>query len=233
MANTKNYGLHIIDKKTEVLSSDRINENMVKVDDQMKVNENQIKILDDQVKNIDVVSGVRSVINERVNTDTTYPLNTLISGWVDTAKTAILNAIATLTNHVTACRDNTNNHITSQHTATKNTVNSARDNVNSTVNTARDNIKSHITSELGSPKVVKSVQRGWVGYDDPVYIENKYYKEYAISAVVPNKTMINLYSAEDDAPVCGMLIGTNQLRVFANGYSNKISKISWEVIEFY
>lgn len=103
----------------------------------------QIKILEGQFNNLDVSSDVEGVVNRRLNPDTSKPLSTLVSGWVDVAKTAILNAIAILTTHVTSARDNTNNHITSQHTATKNTVNAAR-----------DNIKSHVESTIsGSTQV--------------------------------------------------------------------------------
>lgn len=64
--------------------------------------------------NINVSSDVEEVVNRRVNTDISKPLNTLISGWIDTAKTAILNSISTLTSHVTSQHTTTKSHVTSQ-----------------------------------------------------------------------------------------------------------------------
>ena len=97
--------------------------------------EEKIKSIDQKITDIDVSSDVRQVINERVNANTSKPLNSLIHEWLTSAKTAILEAISTLTTHVT-----------NQHTATKN-------HVTSKVDAARDNIKSHITTATSGLKV--------------------------------------------------------------------------------
>lgn len=151
---TQNYGLEIIDKKTEVVSPDKINRNMVKLD--AELNKVQTK-----VEGIDVTTDVENVVNRRLNPDTSKPLSTLISEWITSAKTAILEGISTLTNHVTSQHTATKNHVSqergnTQQTITacrdqvQNTVNVARDNINATVNTARDNIKNHVTSAMSS-----------------------------------------------------------------------------------
>ncbi len=51
-----------------------------------------------------------------------------------------------------------------------------------------------LKSAVSNPKVVKSVQRGFIAADKADYIDSYYSKDYAISAVNPSKTMINLYS---------------------------------------
>lgn len=170
MPNTPNYNLHLIDKKTEVISPDPINENMIKVD-------TQIKILEGQVNNIDVSGDVRQVINERVNADTSKPLSTLISGWVDAAKTAILDGISTLTNHVTSQHTATKSHVTTKVDALpqksvwtdargakldnlNQSLSATQSNIQTTVNSAMDNIKSHV-----STAVVNAAEKVYVPSD--------------------------------------------------------------------
>lgn len=210
----------------------------------------QIKNLEGQIQNIDVSGDVRQVINERVNADTSKPLSTLISEWVNVAKTAILNSINGLpqksvwTDARGAKLDNLNQSMTTTQTnitsnADKNKegivnwTTSCRDNVNSTVNAARDNIKTHMTSLMASPKVVKSVQRGYIASVWCDLIDNMYSKDYSISTVNPSKTMINLYSQGDYCPISARLMNGNVLRIYSNTRSNEIQRVSWEVIEFY
>lgn len=242
-------------KQTDFYNVDDFNVNMDKIDEQIKVNtdeveknSNQIKILEEQVNNLDVSGDVRQVINERVNTDTSKPLSTLVSEWITSAKTVILNGINALTSHVTACRDNTNNHITSQHTVTKNIVNSARDNVNSTVNAARDSIKSHVTSAMNTPKVVKSVQRGILHKRDksPEIVQGGLggYNAYPIkiSAVNISKSFAQVcspsgYSSNNYGNLGCLLKDSTTLYVSPNEFTSSIGaqfdSICWEVIEFY
>lgn len=130
---TQNYGLEIIDKKTEVVSPDKINRNMVMLD-------TQLKSVQTQLDSIDVTTSVENVINRRVNIDTSKSLGTLISTWLDTVKTAILDAIGLLpqksvwTDSRGAKLDNLNQSMTTTQT-----------NIVSAVNNARDSIKTHIT----------------------------------------------------------------------------------------
>lgn len=132
------------------------NKNMERIEEQLSLNE-------EAVKNMDVSASITNVINERVNADTSKPLSTLISEWINTAKTALLNAVSTLTTHVTSQHtgtkqhvstelNGTNRHITDSLTGTNNHITACKDNINATVNSARDNIKSHITSQIGSAK---------------------------------------------------------------------------------
>ena len=89
---------------------------------------------------------------------------------------------------------------------------------------------------LGGGGVVKSVQRGFIAADKADYIDSYYSKDYAISAVNPSKTMINLYSHNNSKPVCGRLMNATTLRVFyiSTGEGNYyVRDVSWEVIEFY
>lgn len=112
--------------------------------------EEKIKDIEQKVTNIDVSGDVRQVINERVNADTSKPLSTLISEWVNAAKTAILNGINGLpqksvwTDARGAKLDNLNQSMTTTQT-----------NINNNTNAARDNIKNHITASRGG---IKSVQ---------------------------------------------------------------------------
>ena len=93
-----------------------------------------------------------------------------------------------------------------------------------------------LKSAVSNPKVVKSVQRGFIAADKADYIDSYYSKDYAISAVNPSKTMINLYSHNNSKPVCGRLMNATTLRVFyiSTGEGNYyVRDVSWEVIEFY
>ena len=123
--------------------------------------------------------------------------------------------------------------MTTTQTNINSTVNSARDNVKAQINWSNDNIKSHVTSLMASPKVVKSVQRGYVSSEWCDFTDNMYSKDYSISAVNPSKTMINLYSQGDYCPISARLMNGNVLRIYSNTRSNEIYKVSWEVIEFY
>lgn len=160
-----NYGL-IKPGQDDFYNVDEFNQNMDTIDKQLKVNENQIKNLEGQINNINVSGDVRQVINERVNADTSKPLSTLISEWVNAAKTAILNGINGLpqksiwSDERGAKLDNLNQSMTTTQTNVTNNADknkdtivnwttSCRDNVNSTVNEARDNIKNHITTSRG------------------------------------------------------------------------------------
>ena len=202
----------------------------------------KIKILDGQLKDIDVSSDVRQVINERVNADTSNPLGTLISGWIDTAKTAVLNAISTLTSYVTTQHTNTKNHVTSKVDALpqKSVWTDARaakldnlnqsmtvtqNNINNTVNSAMDNIKSHVTSAMASPKVVKSVQKGL----HSTVAET----DYTISAVNLSKSIILVQHTEGDSSSYGSWVGGS----FVNSTTIRVgggrSAVYWQVVEFY
>ncbi len=160
MKNTTNYGLKKPDG-TDAVDIAIINQNMDTIDTTMKNNASQIKSLEGQINNIDVSGDVRQVINERVNADISKPLSTLISEWVNAAKTAILNGINGLpqksiwSDERGAKLDNLNQSMTTTQTNVTNNADknkdtivnwttSCRDNVNSTVNEARDNIKNHI-----------------------------------------------------------------------------------------
>lgn len=164
--STTNYGL-IKPGQDDFYNVDDFNQNMDTIDKQLKVNESQIKTLENQIQNIDVSGDVRQVINERVNADTSKPLSTLISEWVNAAKTAILNDVSTLTTHVTSQHTATKNHVTTKVDALpqKSVWTDARgakldmldqgiiktqSNINGYIVTARDNIKNHITTELNA-----------------------------------------------------------------------------------
>ncbi|MBS5799980.1 MAG: hypothetical protein KID02_09535 [Clostridiales bacterium] len=107
--------------------------------------EEKIKDIEQKVTNIDVSGDVRQVINERVNADTSKPLSTLISEWVNAAKIAILNSINGLpqksiwTDARGAKLDNLDQSMTT-----------TQININNNTNAARDNIKNHITTELNA-----------------------------------------------------------------------------------
>lgn len=140
------------------------------IQNQLGSQEEQLRNLESQLNNIDVSTDVEEVVNRRLNPDTSKPLSTLFSEWITSTKTAILDGISTLTNHVTACRDgilnhttgcrdNTNNHITSQHQLTQNVVNAARDNVKSHVTSEKNNIITSINNKVG--EVTASVFKGY------------------------------------------------------------------------
>ena len=176
MKNTTNYELKKPDG-TDAVDIAIINQNMDTIDTTMKSNASQIKSLEGQIQNINVSGDVRQVINERVNADTSKPLSTLISEWVNGAKTALLNAVSTLTTHVTSQHTATKNHVTTKvdalpqksvwtdargakldnlnqsmtttQTNMNNNTNAARDNIKNHMDVARDNIKNHITASRG------------------------------------------------------------------------------------
>lgn len=180
MKSTENYELKKPDYNDGV-DIGIINENMDKIDEALKVQ-------DDAIQNIDVKSDVEEVINRRVNTDRSNPLNVIIG----LSKDAVLNAISTLTGHVTTKATEIINHVTNQHTATKTHITSARDNTNNhvtaqhtdtknTVNAARDNVKSHVTAEknslvglVDSNKLVPSNTLKHTLYSHPSGIEHIY-----------------------------------------------------------
>ncbi|WP_053983732.1 hypothetical protein [Niameybacter massiliensis] len=110
--------------------------------------EEKIKSIDQKITGIDVSGDVRRVVNERVNADTSKPLNTLINEWINSAKTAILNVINGLpqksvwTDARGAKLDNLNQSMSTTQT-----------NITTAVNSARDVIKNHITAETSGLKV--------------------------------------------------------------------------------
>ena len=118
----------------------------------------KIKNLESKVQNIDVSGDVRQVINERVNTDISKPLSTLISEWANAAKTAILNGINGLpqksvwSDERGAKLDNLNQSMTVTQNNINSTVNSARDNVKEQINWSNDNIKSHISNTVNKAR---------------------------------------------------------------------------------
>lgn len=200
--------------------------------------DSKIKNLEGQIQNIDVSGDVRQVINERVNADTSKPLSTLISEWVNAAKTAILNGINTLTNHVTSQHtatkqhvstelNGTNRHITDSLTGTNNHMTACKDNINATVNSARDNIKSHMTSLMGSPKVVKSVQRGTfeASSDHTITINSVNVSKSIVISETSHSGSTNNYT---NAVV---LENSTTLKFIGKSYS--LSTVAWQVIEFY
>lgn len=136
---TTNYKLEEINKATDVLSPDPINRNMVKIDTQMKASEDKIKAVEQQVATIDVTTDVEEVVNRRVNSDRTKPLNTIVSDFKDVIVSAINTA-----------RDNIKAHVTSEHTNTKSNVNtsivSARDSINTNVDQCETNLAAKIES---------------------------------------------------------------------------------------
>lgn len=113
----------------------------------------KIKNLEGQIQNINVSGDVRQVINERVNADTSKPLSTLISEWVNTAKTAILNAVSTLTTHVTSQHTATKNHVTTkvdalpQKTVWTDARGAKLDNLNQSLSTTQANINNNINEK--------------------------------------------------------------------------------------
>ena len=96
-----------------------------------------------------------------------------------------------------------------------------------------NSLKQSVSSLMSNPKVVKSVQRGYISADRADYVENEYAKDYSIGAVDPSKTMINVYSYSKYGPISARLVGNNILRIYSNSSSNEVLKVSWEVIEFY
>lgn len=229
---TQNYGLEIIDKKTEVVSPDKINRNMVKLD--AELNKVQTK-----VEGIDVTTDVENVVNRRVNADTSKPLSTLISEWITSAKTAILNDISTLTSHVTSQHTATKNHVTTkvdglpQKSVWTDGRGAKLDNLDQKVSTAENNIKTHVTNSMNSPKVVKSVQRGRIANDSATS------RNIAISAVNMSKSLVivDKGAVRDDHSgvyyfcVTGRLTSSTVLQI--TGYSVSATEIDWQVIEFY
>ena len=236
-ATTVNYEL-VKPSQDDFYNVDDFNQNMDIIDGQLKNNDSRIYDVEEKIRNIDVSSDVRQVINERVNTDTSKPLSTLISEWINQAKSAILSGIESLKSHVTSKVDALpQKSIWTDARGTKldnldQSLTTTQNNMNRTMQTVRDEVKNHITSALANPKVVKNVQRGWIANDDTSYIENKYSKDYTISPVNQKKTMINLYSASDGIQPCARLMSSTVLRIYANSPRNIID-VSWEVIEFY
>lgn len=205
--------------------------------------EEKIKDIEQKVTNIDVSGDVRQVINERVNADTSKPLSTLISEWVNGAKTALLNAVSTLTTHVTSQHTATKNHVTTKvdalpqksvwtdargakldnlnqsitttQTNINNNTNAARDNIKNHMDVARDNIKNHVTSILNSPKVVKSVQRGLLNSSAKGSRENGiYYQDVTIASVVMTKALVLVTSTDAKAANAKLVNGTT-LRIYS------------------
>lgn len=240
--STTNYGL-IKPGQDDFYNVDEFNQNMDTIDHQLKVNENQIKTLENKIQNIDVSGNVRQVINERVNADTSKPLSTLISEWVNAAKTAILNAVSTLTTHVTSQHTATKNHVTTKVDALPQKsvwtdvrgakldmldqgIIKTQSNINGYIVTARDNIKSHMTSLMASPKVVKSIQRGITDTGvDKVNI--------TISAVDLKKSILIVQGSYGGGGTYssysgGSFISSTQITVGSGR-----TPTHWQVIEFY
>lgn len=241
--STTNYGL-IKPGQDDFYNVDEFNQNMDTIDHQLKVNEDQIKTLENKIQNIDVSGNVRQVINERVNEDTSKPLSTLISEWVNAAKTAILNAVSTLTTHVTSQHTATKNHVTTKVDALpqksvwtdargakldnlNQSMTTTQTNIDNNTNAARDNIKSHMTSLMGSPKVVKSVQRGTfeASSDHTITINSvNVSKSIVISETSHNGSTSNYTNAV-------VLENSTTLKFIGKSYS--LSTVAWQVIEFY
>lgn len=209
------------------------------INEEFNIRDKQIKNLESQIQNIDVSGDVRQVINERVNADTSKPLSTLISEWVNVAKTAILNSINGLpqksvwTDARGAKLDNLNQSMTTTQTNITNNADKNKEAIANWTTACRDDIKNHMTSLMANPKVVKSVQRGFIVTDKADYIDRYYSKDYTISPVDPSKTMINLYSQRNYCPVSGRLMNATTLRVFSTTSDHYVADVSWEVIEFY
>ena len=211
--------------------------------------EEKIKDIEQKVTSIDVSNDVRQVINERVNADTSKPLSTLISEWINAAKTALLNAVSTLTTHVTSQHTATKNHVTTKVDALpqKSVWTDARgakldmldqgiiktqSNINGYIVTARDNIKSHMTSLMASPKVVKSVQRGAVSLGP-----NEYNVTVNFSSVNIAKAIVILNGAiitgggTSEADIYVKSFSSTSMVIQSNKSGN--GEFSWQIIEFY
>lgn len=212
------------------------NKNMERIEEQLSLNE-------EAVKNMDVSASITNVINERVNADTSKPLSTLISEWVNAAKTAILNAVSTLTTHVTSQHTATKNHVTTKVDALPQKsvwtdvrgakldmldqgIIKTQSNINGYIVTARDNIKSHMTSLMASPKVVKSIQRGITdtGVDNV---------NITISAVDLKKSILIVQGSYGGGGTYssysgGSFISSTQITVGSGR-----TPTHWQVIEFY
>lgn len=249
--STTNYGL-IKPGQDDFYNVDEFNQNMDTIDQQLKVNENQIKNLESKVQNIDVSGDVRQVINERVNADTSKPLSTLISEWVNTAKTALLNAVSTLTTHVTSQHTATKNHVTTKVDALpqKSVWTDARgakldmldqgiiktqSNINGYIVTARDNIKSHMTSLMASPKVVKSVQRGAVSLGPNEYKVTVNFSSVNIAKaiVILNGAIITSQLSSDYTEVDIYVKSFSSTSMVIQSNKSGNGEFSWQIIEFY
>ncbi|WP_053984988.1 hypothetical protein [Niameybacter massiliensis] len=149
MKNTTNYGLKKPDG-TDAVDIAIINENMDNIDTTMKNNEKQINALAGQIENIDVSSDVRQVINEKVNSDPSKPLNTLINEWLNSAKTAILEKISTLTTHVTSQHTATKHHVSTELSGTNRHITDSLTGTNNHVTACKDNIKDHVTASIAN-----------------------------------------------------------------------------------
>lgn len=202
--------------------------------------DSKIKNLEGQIQNIDVSGDVRQVINERVNADTSKPLSTLISEWVNAAKTAILDAIGLLpqksiwTDARGAKLDNLNQSMSTTQTNVNNNTNTARDNINANVNSKVTEIKNHVTTAMNSPKIIKSVQRGVVTGGGTI----------TLSAVNVNKCIILLNGStltnysQGGFPHAYISEFTSTSLKISGSYSSisssySASPLSWQVIEFY
>ncbi len=174
------------------------------------------------IENINVQGDVEEVVNRRLNPDISKPLGTLISEWINTAKTAILNSINGLpqksiwTDARGAKLDNLDQRMTTTQT-----------NINNNTNTARDNIKSHMTSLMGSPKVVKSVQRGTfeASSDHTITINSVNVSKSIVISETSHSGSTNNYT---NAVV---LENSTTLKFIGKSYS--LSTVAWQVIEFY
>lgn len=201
------------------------------------------------IENINVQGDVEEVVNRRLNPDISKPLGTLISEWINTAKTAILNAVSTLTTHVTSQHTVTKNHVTTKVDALPQKsvwtdvrgakldmldqgIIKTQSNINGYIVAARDNIKSHMTSLMASPKVVKSVQRGAVSLGP-----NEYKITVNFSSVNIAKAIVILNGAiitgggTDEADIYVKSFSSTSMVIQSNKSGN--GEFSWQIIEFY
>lgn len=173
------------------------------------------------IENINVQGDVEEVVNRRLNPDISKPLGTLISEWINTAKTAILNGINGLPQKsVWTDARGVKLDMLDQ------SIIKTQSNINGYIVAARDNIKSHMTSLMASPKVVKSIQRGITDTGvDKVNI--------TISAVDLKKSILIVQGSYGGGGTYssysgGSFISSTQITVGSGR-----TPTHWQVIEFY
>ncbi|MDA3732814.1 hypothetical protein PBV87_15160 [Niameybacter massiliensis] len=196
--------------------------------------EEKIKSIDQTITGIDVSGDVRRVVNERVNADTSKPLSTLINEWITSAKTAILNAISTLTTHVTNQHTATKNHVTANSNNSNVFLNSriaeesgqTRNTISTVINVARDDIKSHMSNSMANPKIIKSIQRG-------VFTPESSRRTVTIGAVNMSKSLVISETAMHgtSSNYTNTCVLTNSTTLTFAGGTNY--QVAWQVIEFY
>ena len=182
----------------------------------------KIKNLESQIQNIDVSGDVRQVINERVNADTSKPLSTLISEWVNAAKTAILNGINGLpqksvwSDERGTKLDNIDQSMTTTQTNITNNANKNKEVIVNWATSCRDDIKNHITASRGG---IKSVQHILVTDTGNV----------TISAVNMSKTFLLMTSHYGTLDHHVKFVNSNTIHV----YLKYPRDFNIDIIEFY